>query len=65
MTYSVGIAYVVSLFLLTFVVASVYSASQEAFLPLRGVVRQTVRRSVKLLGVLGALAVAVYVLCKI
>ncbi len=61
----VGIIYVLSLVGLTLVVASVYSAAQEAFAPLRVLARQTLRRSLKLLGVLGILAVMVHFFSRI
>jgi hypothetical protein len=50
---------------LTIVVASVYSAAQDAHLPLSGIARQTLRRSAKLLGVLLAIVVVVFFLSRI
>jgi hypothetical protein len=63
--YSLGTAYLVSLFVLTAVVVAVYSASQEAHLTTATVVRRALRRAGKLLGVLAILAIAVYILSKI
>lgn len=57
-----GMAYFVSVFVLTAVVASVYSAAQESHLSERELLRHALRRAGKLLGVLGVLAVAVYLL---
>lgn len=57
-----GIAYFSSIFILSAVVAAVYSAAQETHLPVGEIVRHGLRRAGKLLGVLGVLAVAVYLL---
>ncbi|MCX7018752.1 MAG: hypothetical protein WCK47_12440 [bacterium] len=65
MSHLVGAAYLFSLFLLTFVVASVYSASQEVYTSFWQIWRQTFRRALKLLAVLAVLAITVYFLCKI
>ena len=62
MNVMLGIAYFASIFVLTAVVASVYSTAQEAHLALPQIVRHAFRRAGKLLGVLGILAVAVYLL---
>lgn len=62
MNYLPGIVHVVSLFVLTFVVASVYSLAHEADAPVRHVARQTLRRAGKLLAVLAVLAVTVHFL---
>lgn len=60
-----GIVFVSSMLALTIVVASVYSAAQDAHLPLSGIARQTLRRSAKLLGVLLAIVVVVFFLSRI
>lgn len=60
-----GALYIGSLFFLSAVVTVVYSAAQDAYLPLRGVARQTLRRAAKLLGVLAVLAIVVHVLSRV
>jgi hypothetical protein len=62
---AVGMAYLGSLFLLTATVAGIYSIAQEPRAPWGRILRQFGRRSGKLLGVLGALALAVHFLSKI
>jgi hypothetical protein len=62
---NIGWVFLGSMFLLTGIVVAVYSAAQEAFAPLPVVVRQALRRTGKLLGVLAVLAVAVFFLSKI
>lgn len=62
MSYLPGIVHVVSLFVLTFVVASVYSLAHEADAPPAHIVRHTLRRAGKLLAVLAVLAVTVHFL---
>ena len=61
----VGFAYVFSLILLTTVVCVVYSTAQDAFAPIKTIAHNALRRAGKLVGVLGILAVAVYILSKI
>lgn len=65
MSYQLGILYLSSIFVLTAVVVSVYSAAQEPFAPLGYVVRRALKRAAKLLGVLAILAVAVFILSHI
>jgi type III secretory pathway component EscS len=60
-----GVAYVASLLILTLVVASVYSAAQDAHDSVRHIARQTLRRSFKLIAVLAALALTVHFLSRI
>lgn len=65
MSHALGIANLLSVFVLTGVVASVYSVAQDAFLPTSEIARRGLRRAGKLLGVLIVLAVAVHFLAKI
>lgn len=64
MSLAVGLAYFFSIFVLTAVVAGVYSAAQDAFLPPRQILRRALKRAGKLLGVLLVLAIAVHFLSK-
>lgn len=65
MDYMLGAAYFASVFVLTAVVAGVYSAAQEAWIPASVVVRRAFKRAFKLLGVLVVLALAVHFLSRI
>ncbi len=64
MSYALGVAYLVSLFVLTLVVVTVYSAAQDAHLTVRELIPRALHRAGKLVGVLGVLAIAVYFLSK-
>lgn len=64
MSYAVGIAYAVSMVLLTIVLSVVYSICMEAFAPLARIVRQSLRRAGKLGGILAVLAAVVYLLSR-
>lgn len=62
---ALGTANLISVFVLTAVVASVYSAAQEAHLPVRVMARNALRRAAKLMGVLAVLALAVFFLMQV
>lgn len=64
MSYAVGIAYAVSMVVLTVVLSVVYSICMEAFAPPGRIVRQSLRRAGKLAGVLAVLAIVVYLLSR-
>jgi hypothetical protein len=59
-----GLHFVVSLIFLTVVVASVYSIARDPFSCPRTLVRQSLRRGGKLLGVLALIMLVVFFLSK-
>ncbi len=65
MSTGIGVLYLLSVVLLSALVAVVYSAAQDAFAPPSVVTRQALRRGSKLGGVLAGLAILIHFLSKL